>query len=398
MAVAPVVGLEIGTSKTIALVGEMREDGYIMITGMGERPTAGVRKGEIVDIENAVATVRSVLSAAEDSSHVTISEVLLAVSGGHLQQSINRGSVRVMGENGEVGEDDILEVRDVAKTLSLPADREVLHTISQHYTIDNQTYVLKPEGMKAAQLTLDMLVLHGLRNPLNNAIKVAREVSLEVQDVAFSGLCSALSVLSPEQKKGGVIVIDLGGGTTDYVAYAEGIVAEAGALAVGGDHITNDISLAFDLPTSTAELLKREEGSTRMPAQAGQKVAIPSAVGFAGGMVTLNSLRDVVRVRVEETLTMVRKRLGPDLLHHVGAGVVLTGGGAHLAGITQTAEEIFGLPCSVGRPRNVSGLATASEGPEYATASGLVLYGFKTVRESGAGAGLTGWLKNIWRR
>lgn len=400
MAAAPVVGLEIGTTKVIALVGELRDDGVIMVTGMGERPSAGVRKGEIIDFENAAVCVKSVLAMAEERSNVAVREVLLAVTGGHLQGMINRGTVPVFDKDGEISADDIEEVMDVARAVNLPPEREVLHTISQYFYIDQDRPVINPEGMEGAQLSVDMLVIHGVRNRLNNTVRVAKSIPVDVQDVACSGLCSALSVLTAEQKKSGVVVIDIGGGVTDFVVYAEGVVAAASVLAVGGDHVTNDIAVGFGIPTAQAEQLKKENGSVHpRPTVDEPQVALPPEGGFPGRSVSVASLNAIMHARVEETLAMVKRRLEKDdLLHHLGAGVVLTGGGAYTTGIVNLAEAVFGLPASIGRPRNISGLASATSGPEYATASGLVHYGFKTVRNQSKALPLPSWLNRFLTR
>ena len=400
MAAPPVVGLEVGTTKVIALVGEFREDGHVMVTGMGERPSAGVRKGEIIDLENASVCVRSVLEMAEESGKVAIRQVHLAVSGGHIQSLVNRGQVPVLDPDAGITGEDVDEVMEVARTVNLPADRETLHTICRHFCIDNQERVIRPEGMEGARLALDMLVLHGVRNRLNNAIRVVRNLHVDVQDVAFGGLCSALSVLTPEQKKSGVVVIDFGGGTTDYLAYANSVVAAAGSIGVGGDHVTNDIALAFNIPISRAESLKRNSGSATVDdPPSSQQVSLPAEVGFSGCSIGVQSLNKVIHARIDEIFRMIRKRLEREKIpHHVGAGVVLTGGGAHVKGITQLGREVFGLPCSIGVPRNVSGLATATEGPEYATCSGLVQYGFKTGSEERAGWPFGGWLRGLFGR
>jgi len=400
MPVPPVVALEIGTSKVIALVGELREDNHIMITGIGEYPSTGVRKGEIIDLENAAVCVRSVMGMAEESGKVAIRQVHLAVSGGHIQSLANRGAVPVLDKEGVIVEEDIEQVMEVARAVNLAPDREILHTICQHFCIDDQERVIKPEGMEGAKLSLDMLILHGVRSRMHNAVRVVRSVPMDVQDAAFGGLCSALSVLTPEQKKSGAIVIDCGGGTTDYVAYAENVVAEAGAVGVGGDHITNDIAMGFNIPTFQAECLKRESGCAVVDAAVGhQRVALPPEVGFPGNSVSLRSLHMVINARADETLEMIKTRLEKKgILHHVGAGVVLTGGGAHLKGLPELAEKIFGLPCSIGKPRNVSGLAIATEGPEYATCSGLVQYGFKTGAARRQEFPLGNWLKGFFVR
>jgi cell division protein FtsA len=232
---------------------------------------------------------------------------------------------------------------------------------------------------------------------MHNTIKVVRSIPMDVEDVAFSGLCSALSVLTPEQKKIGALAIDLGGGTTDYLAYANGVVAVAGSLGVGGDHVTNDIALGFNVPASQAEKVKREHGSAMLGAgDPGDSVKLPSEVGFTGRTIGLQALGTVIHARMDETLGMVRKHVEEEgILRQLGAGIVLTGGGARLNGVCALAERIFGLPCATGKPRNISGLAAAMEGPEYATAGGLVQYGFRTASTQRATMPLSGWLKKL---
>jgi cell division protein FtsA len=255
--------------------------------------------------------------------------------------------------------------------------------------------------MEGAQLSVNMLVVHGVRSRLNNGVRVARGAQVGVQDVACSGLCSALAVSTAEQKKSGVVVVDLGAGTTDYVAYAGGVVSAMGVLGVGGDHATNDIAIGFGIPTAQAEQLKREAGSVDPRAvSAAPVVTLPPEGGFPGRTLSVPALNTIMHARMDELLNLIRRRLDrEDVLHHLGAGIVLTGGGARTAGLLPLAEAIFGLPCSIGRPRHVSGLVTATSGPEYATAAGLVQYGFKTARESARPLALPAWLSRlIWRQ
>lgn len=400
MALPPIVALEIGTSKVAALVGEMREDGNIMITGIGEQESKGVRKGAVIDLETAALCVKSALQAAEENGKVEIHEVHLVVSGGHFRSTINRGSVPVLNPDKVITNEDIEEVMEMARAVSLPDDRDVLHTICQHFCIDEQQYVVNPEGMEGSKLALDMLVLHGVRSRIRNTIRVVRSIPLEVLDVAFSGLCSALAVLTPEQKQGGVIVMDLGGGTTDYVAYAEDVIAAAGALGVGGDHVTNDIAQAFNIPNHRAETLKKENGmAVRDDSRARQEVALPAEVGFPGRNVNLLSLDTVIHARMEETLMMIKKQLDDDgITRHIGAGVVLTGGGAHLNGVGRLIESIFGLPCIVGKPKGMSGLVVAADKPEYAACCGLIQYGFKNAAEKRDTMRFGQWIKHLFAR
>jgi cell division protein FtsA len=400
MPLPPIVALEIGTSKVVALVGEMREDGHVMITGIGEHQSAGVRKGEIVDIEHAMVCVRSALGMAEESGKVAIRQVHLAVSGGHIQSVTNRGSVPVRSAEGEITTADADQVLEVARAINLPPDRDVLHTLCQYYCIDDQERVIRPEGMEGAKLAVDVLVLHGVRRRVNNTLKVVRNLLLDVQDVVFSGLCAALSTLTEEQKKMGVLIMDIGGGTVSYAAYSGGVVAAAGCLGLGGDHITNDVAIGLSIPTARAEQLKRDAGAAKAGSEDGfQKVSVAAEVGFSGREVSVRTLNTIIEARVDEILRQIRRRVEPGInLHQIGAGVVLTGGGARLRRIDEAAEEVFGLPCTIGKPRNVTGLAAVTEGPEYAVASGLVQYGFKTMGEDGQEMQFSGWLRKLFGR
>ena len=376
MAVPPIVALEMGTSKVCALVGEAREDGNIMLTGIGQCPSCGVRKGIIVDLENIETCIRTAVQGAEQSGGVEIRQVYVALSGGHIHSIVNPGSVPVYDAQRGVTHDDIEEVRQIAKAIHLPHDVEVLHTIPQLYTVDDQGGVPNPDGMQGGKLSLDMLIIHCARNLLQNAVKAVQNVGLEVVDVAFGGLCSALATLTQEQKACGVVLIDLGGGATSVVVYAGGTIATADVLAVGGDHITNDIALGFSISIKRAEYLKQESGSAIVDASTHfQRISIPPEVGFAPGSIAMSDLNTVINARVDEMFRMIRHDLEKKhLLLNLGAGIVLTGGGARLRGVETAAERVFEMPCSVGKPKNFSGVSTAYEGPEYASLLGLIRY------------------------
>lgn len=396
MSLPPVAALEIGTSKVRALVGEAREDGQIMITGLGEVPSRGIRKAEVIDLEMALASVKSALRAAEESSQVNIAEVHLVVSGGHIQGLINRGSVPIPQPDREITAEDMEHALEIARACSLSNERATMHTITQRYLIDEHHSVLNPQGMEGAKLSVDMLILHGLRGRLRNTVKVVRSVPLEVQDVAFGGLCSALAVLSPTMKERGVLVIDLGGGTTDYLVYAQNCIAWAGSLALGGDHVTNDIATGLGLTTSQAEQAKELYGSAQADfSLRGQKVAVPSDVAGGDRFVSLHDLRTIAHLRMEETLSMIRDELvHQDLLHHLGAGVVLCGGGARLADMDKLAGRLFETVCRIGKPRLFSGSAAVLAGPEYAATAGMVRYAISAMQRS---AQTPGSLRNILR-
>jgi cell division protein FtsA len=380
MGLAPIVALEIGTSKVIALVGELREENHIVITGMGEHSSSGVRKGEMVDFENARICVKEALGAAEETAQVAIHQVHLALCGGNIQSLVNRGTIPITNTTEGVTQDDVEQVTELARSVTLPPDRQILHSIGQIFYVDGER-VARPDHFDCSTLALDMLLLHAQNNHLRNTVRLLRnDLNIDVADTAFGGLCSALAVLTPEQKEGGVLVIDLGGGTTTFTAYAGGIFAAAGAYAIGGDHITNDIALAFNIPRSQAEQLKKTDGSAiaEPPGTRPPRIALPAEVGYPGRNVSLSGLQTVIHLRMSEIFQLIlrdieRRGIG----HQIGAGVVLTGGGAQMKGLIKLAERIFRTPCMVGRPMGFSGLAAATEKPECSTTAGLLRYAFK---------------------
>jgi cell division protein FtsA len=384
---APIAALEIGTSKVCALVGEPREDGNIMITGVGNCPSCGVRKGVIVDLEKAAGCVQTAIQEAETSGAVSIREVYLLVNGDHIRASANQGSWPVLDPAHGISADDIDEISDIARAINLPHENELLHSIPQTYSVDGQTGIINPLGMQGSRLTLDMLIVHGSRNILNNTIKAARDMGLEVLDVAFSGLCAALSTLTPEQKECGVAVIDLGAGTTSHVVYADDAIASMGITAVGGDHITNDISQGFTISLRRAEILKQEAGTAvTNTGDRFKRITVPSEVSFPACSVAAGDLNAIINARMDETFRIIKNELEKkSLLQEIGAGVILTGGGSHLKGVEALAEDIFGVSCSIGKPRYFSGISTVHEGPEFAAPLGMLRYAVRSVTKQSKG-------------
>ena len=398
MRIPPVIALEIGTTKVCALVGEVADDGQLMITGLGECPSRGIRKGEVVDFDNALTCVRTALQEAEETGQVSIHQVHLLVSGGHIRSAVNRGSVPILNEQGEITADEMTRVEEMARAVNLAPDREILHTVRQHYYVDDGQPVINPEGMEGSKLALDMLILHGLRNPMRNIVKLVRSAQVDVQDVAFGGLCSALAVLSPDEKRNGVLMVDLGGGATNYLVYAEERIADAGSFAVGGDHVSNDIAHGLRISQADAERLKIEAGSALIELTVrGQTLNITPGIGAAPRPLRLTDLHTIIHLRVEETLNLVLEPVRQKkLLPKLGGGVVLTGGGARLKNLERLVTKVFDLPCRIGQPRDVNGLSRITEKPEYAAAVGMLRYGLRTVRQRRPGFG--GWFKSLWEK
>lgn len=378
MNLEPIVALEIGTSRVRVFVGEAREDGGLMITAVGDAASSGMRKGEMFHFESVCACVETALRQAEETADLTINEVYLAMSGSQIESLPHRGEVAV---DGEISPAHVEQALRAAKDVPLPADRQILHSIFSQYGVDGLCGVT-PVGMVGQTLAADVLIVHGVHSRMVNLIRVVKALKLEMVEPLFSGLCSAQAALSAEQKFQGCLLIDLGGGKTDYVVYAQARIADAGVIGVGGDHVTNDLARAFRLPTTEAEALKIQHGDAMVSA-AGRtrRLPLPAGVGETPRTAKLSDLQTIVHLRIEEIFGLIRARLQrQQLLHLLGGGIVLTGGGAKLANAAQLAEKVFGLPCEIGAPRNVSGLAANLAVPEYATGVGAVLCGYKSAR------------------
>jgi len=387
-----IVGLEVGTTKVCVVVGEVLEDGNVMIIGTGQAPSAGVRKGEIVDVELAVEKIREAIAAAEENAGVEIHNVYASVTGGHIRCFNNRGSVPVTNEDREITEEEVQNVMLNAKAVNIPMENVVIHAIRQHFFVDGHDGIQNPVGMIGARLEADVHVIHGVRTRLQNTIRVIKEVPLDVQNIAVSGFATALAVLTTEQQQLGALVLDIGGGTTDYVVYRGGTIQHSGVLAVGGDHITNDIAIGLRIPMNRAEQLKIEHGSLDVPA-VDEIITFKREVGLPDLRLSKQQLCQIMRLRVEETLTLVKRELEKhNLFEYLGAGVFITGGCARLRGLAALAEEVYGLPVTLGHTKTVGGPTAALESPEFATAIGLVRYALCTQRDQHQRPGWSGRL------
>jgi len=369
------VGLEIGTTKVSFVVGESRPDGTLKILGIGQAPSRGVRKGEIIDFETAHKCVHEALVEAETRCSMEVETVYIGVSGGHIESFNNRGMVDLPEDREEIDEEDLHEVQINAREVTIPTQNAFLHTIIQHYYVDGQEGIPNPVGMLGNRLEADFHIIHGIKTRIQNSIRCVKEIPLDVEDVVLNGLATAQVVLDTHQKNLGALVIDMGGGTTDYVVYHEGAVKATGVFAVGGDHITNDISMGLRIPINQAEKVKIEEGSVVLGnALPGETIHLQSELGFAGKEISRETLNTIMHMRVQETFELIKRRIDPRLLEFLGAGVFITGGCSRIHGLDHLAEEVFGLPVQATRPRAMSGVTSAIENPELATAIGIVRF------------------------
>ena len=370
------VGLEIGTSKICVVVGEGRTDGTLKILGVGQAPSRGVRKGEIVDFETAMKCVHEAVVDAEQKSDVMIRSVYVAVAGGHIQSFNNRGCVTVPEDRDEIDEQDIEDVKVSAREVSIPASNAFLHSIIQHYHVDGQDGVLNPVGMLGEKLEADFHIIHGVRTRIQNTIRCVKELPLEVEDVVFGALASAQVVLTQYQKNLGALVVDIGGGTTDYILYVDGAVKQSGVLAIGGDHMTNDISMGLRIPMARAEKLKIEEGSCVLGnCLPGETILLKDDSGFAGKEIERETLNTIIHLRLRETFELLKRKLEEEpFINYIGAGVFITGGCSLLDGIEHLAGETFEMPAHAAHAQTIAGLTSAFENPQLSTAIGLIKY------------------------
>jgi len=399
-----IVGLEIGTSKICAVVGEQNADGALNIIGLGQSRSRGVRKGEVVDTAQAEEDVRNAIVEAEQMADVEIRNVYLGVTGGHIRGFNNRGVHPVVSADREISDDDVQDVIKNAKAINLPTENNVVHAIRQHFLVDGQDRVTNPVGMLGSRLEVDMHVVHGITNRLQNSIRLVKGLQLEVDEIVFNGLASSLALLSNEQKELGALVIDIGGGTTDYVVYSDGVIKYTGVLAIGGDHISNDLAYGLKVPLSRAEKLKLEHGSAVVNEEMkGQLITIANELGLPLKTVNVEHLQRIMSLRVEEIFQLITQDLEQaGLFDYLRAGVFLCGGGARIPQITALAEPILQMPVAIGQTHSVSGQKSALDQPEFVAAIGLAKFGsFKQRKREGRpsiAAGIKNTLTSFLRR
>jgi len=373
------VGLEIGTTKTCMVVGEVKTDGSVKILGLGETRSAGIRKGEITDYPQARAGLKEVLLQAEDICDVDINSVLLSITGSHISGVNNRGNFRLPDEENEVFQVHIEEATENARDLPIPNDHTYLHKFIRNYNLDGQEHSVSPIGLIGRSLAVDFHIVHGICSRIQNSIKCVRETPLEVDDIVFAPIATAQVALDRTSKDSGALVIDIGGGTTDYVLYLNGAIAASGCIPVGGDHVTNDIHLGTHIPFTRAEELKKTEGdASGDPLRNMGKVKVLDDNGFEEKELDRELLNGIINARLTETLELVIERLPKGALSKIGDGVYITGGTSKMRGFSDLAEQMFpGLPiyqAEQSEQSDLSGVHANFRDPEYTTAVGLIRY------------------------
>lgn len=384
-----VVGLDVGTSKVCAVIGELAPTGVDVI-GIGQAPSRGLRKGVVVNIEATVEAIRRAVQDAEQMAGVEVDAVYVSVGGAHLAGLNSRGVVAVQGRHREVTPADVARAVEVARDVPLPPDREILHVLTQAFTVDEHDGIREPVGMLGSRLGVAVHLITGAAAPLQNVVRAVNRSGLTVRDVVLQPLASAESVLTPDERDLGVLLIELGGGTTSVALFREGALWHTAIIPLGGDHVTNDIAVGLRTPAADAEELKKRYGCARSAlVLEDETIEVPSIGGRKPRVLSRQTLARIIQARVEEIFALAARGLVQAGLEDAAtAGVVVTGGGTLMEGVPELAEATFDLPVRRGIPKWVGGLYDQVESPGFATAVGLVLYGARTERQAGGARAL----------
>ena len=373
-----IVALDIGTSKIAALVGEVVQDNQIEVIGFGTHPSRGLKRGVVVNIESTVQSIQRAVEEAELMAGCDIHSAYTGIAGSHIRSLNSHGIVAIRDR--EVNQSDVDRVIDAAKAVAIPADQKILHILPQEFIIDNQEGVREPVGMSGVRLEAKVHIVTGAVSAAQNINKCVRRCGLQVGDIVLEQLASSHAVLTEDEKELGVCMVDIGGGTTDIAIFTEGAIRHTHVIPIAGDHVTNDVAVALRTPTQYAERIKIKYASV-LPEEVNPEEAIqvPSMAKHPPKQVQKRALAQVVAARYEELFELVLaelRRSGFEDL--IAAGIVLTGGASHITGCIELAELIFQMPVRLGLPQCVNGLADVRDNPIYATAVGLLIYGYQS--------------------
>lgn len=370
-----IVGLDIGTSKVTAIVGEVNEDNQLEIVGIGSHPSRGLKKGVVVNIESTVQSIQRSIEEAELMAGCQIHSVYAGIAGSHIRSMNSHGIVAI--KDREVSNNDVERVIDAARAVAIPADQRVLHVMPQEFVIDQQEGIREPVGMSGVRLEAKVHLVTGAVSAAQNIIKCVRRCGLEVDDIILEQLASSHSVLTEDEKELGICLVDIGGGTTDVAVFTDGAIKHTAVIPIAGDQVTNDIAVAMRTPTQYAEEIKIKYAcALRQLANPDDTIEVPSVGDREPRRLSRQTLAEVVEPRYEELLNLVHaelRRSGFEDL--VAAGVVLTGGSSKMEGVVDLAEEVFHMPVRLGMPQFVMGLVDVVRNPIHATGVGLLLFG-----------------------
>lgn len=393
-----IVGLDIGTTKIVALVGEVGADGQVDVIGFGSHPSRGLKRGVVVNIESTVQSIQRAVEEAELMAGCQIHSAYTGIAGSHIRSLNSHGIVAIRSH--EVMSSDINRVIDAAKAVAIPADQQIIHVLPQEFIIDSQEGIREPIGMSGVRLESRVHMVTGSVSAAQNIVKSVRRCHLEVVDIILEQVAASYAVLTEDEKELGVCLIDIGGGTTDIAIYTEGAIRYTSVIPIAGDQVTNDIAVALRTPSQSAEAIKVAHGcALTSHANAGDLIEVPSVGERPGRRVSRKSLAEVIEPRYDELFALVQaelRRSGFDNL--IAAGIVLTGGGAKMLGALDLAETVFQMPVRLGLPQNVSGISDVIRNPIYATSVGLLLYGCQQQQHHQPELLIGNHARNLWGR
>ncbi len=374
-----VVGLDIGTTKTCAVIGFLNENKQIEVVGVGVAPSKGLKSGVIVNIDNTVASIIKAIDDAELMGGCEVNSVFVGITGQHIKGENSRGVVAVANRNRTITPVEMKRVIEAAQAIVIPMDREIIHVLSKEFAVDDQTGIKDPIGMSGVRLEAEVHIITGSTTSIQNLVKSVNKAGFVCNDIVFSPLASAESTLSRDEKDLGVALVDIGGGTTDIMVFIEGGVAYSAVLGIGGIHVTNDISIGLRTPIDSAEVIKKKYGCAVVDlVDASETIEVPSVGGRAPRRLFRHELAQIIEPRVIEIMEMIDNELVKSGKKEIlAAGVVLTGGGSMIEGTVDAAERVLNMPVRVGFPENIVGLKDVVSTPMYANGVGLLRYGAK---------------------
>lgn len=393
-----IVGLDVGTSKVVALVGEVNLEGQLEVIGIGSHRSNGLKRGVVVNIEATVHSIQRAVEEAELMAGCEIHSAYTGIAGCHVRSLNSHGMVAIRDK--EVLAVDVDRVIDAAKAVAIPADQKVLHILPQEFVIDSQEGIREPVGMSGVRLEARVHIVTGAVSAAQNLVKCVERCGLEVEDIILEQLASSYAVLGEDEKELGVCLIDIGGGTTDIAVFTGGSIRHTAVIPIAGDQVTNDIAVALRTPTKHAEEIKVKHGDSLLDSSdQHESIDVPSVAKRPPRQVPKSVLTEIVHARYEELFRLVQAELRRNGLEDlIASGIVITGGASQISNGVELAESVFQLPVRIGAPQNVQGLVDLLDNPIYATSVGLLSYGYRQQYEGNPELTVRHSLRSVWSR
>jgi cell division protein FtsA len=393
-----IVGLDIGTSKIVAIVAELQPEGNLKVIGLGQHPSRGLKKGVVINIDSTVQAIQRALEEAELMADCKITSVFTGIAGSHIKSLNSHGMVKI--KDAEVAQADVDRVIETARAIALPSDQQILHILTQEFIIDGQEDVREPIGMSGMKLEVKVHIVTGAVSAAQNIVKCVKRCGLDVTDLVLQPLASSVSALTEDEKELGVCLVDIGGGTTDIAVFKQGAIRHTAVVPIAGDQMTNDVAVAFRTPTQSAEDIKVKHGcALRQLADPKEIVEVPGVDGRDPRQLSVQTLAEVIEPRVVELYEFVLGELRRSGMEEmIASGIVITGGSSMMKGMVELGEEIFHMPVRLGLPRYVGGLSEVVGNPRYATGVGLVLMGKQQIERHIQGQLESNSFERVWEK